>query len=592
MALDKLLTFTDYYNQLKTLDGLRQKWLAFMEQLKAVQDNLPEGKYLNAPYTISDSMLKVMRTSLDTVLPSGTNVVKKIYKDLGVIKYNDKLYVGFPESDLNNYLSGKTAAERSLRRVILLQGNNGCVGCCVRLINEFIPPQFSSSGYDILKCGGASTSWIYNYRWFEMEALGNLSTDGMVDLVSSNNIRRNASDPNIIFYPKQQIDVVSSIHSCYGSTIPIDVDFNKTKFCMDNNISSSSFAVKTKSDGTTNGEIIFTASKIGSSFIITVKPRLKEWQWAYSILVLLGRFSSQIFASSKGCNVECLWQPGEEFFPGDCISFQKSVCGSDSSCSQSTKQSMNNSVTNYHATYSNHKVSCPNGNIPVKMDCGEDVKAEVQSSSCIPCTPSMNTKFTCAVSSPTICQCNPPLQGCTANAIQQGIVPGYGCQSRTTRVPAGTYNHQTCNSSSQKCTVTQRRKPKETRETFYFKATGIGSGHSFEQLNGIYYLDNFLRVIDNMCVHSAISIIEAFNKFLKETNIPTNLTRNTPFPSLMTFCTVNYDITEGIIPFYTSWGVVRDTCSSEDEGSNIAEIDSCGLMQVHIGKTTTWTFFP
>lgn len=593
MALDKLLTFTDYYNQLKTLDDLRKKWLSFMEQLKAVQDNLPEGTYLNAPYNISDSMIQIMSTSLDTVLPSGTNVVKKIYKDLGVIKYNGTLYVGFPNSDLNNYLSGKTSTELNIRRVILLQGNNGCIGCCVRFINEFTPPQFSSGNYDILKCGGDYTSWIYNYRWFEMEALGSLATDGMVDLVSTNNIGISASDPNAIFSPKQQIDVVSSIHSCYGRNIPKEVNFNQTRFCMNNNISSSSFAVKTKPDRTTNGEIIFTASKIGSSFIITVKPRLEEWRWAYRILGLLCRFTLPVYINNAGCDFDCMWKPGEEFFPGDCIEYHPIICGYDPLCEAITHTSTANNLLEYHAVYETNEVTCYRESATTyKKTCGEKRKASLRSSACVSCNPAVNAKFTCAASPPELCTCNNSWIPCDfTRAYSQGVSPGYGCTMRYTRLPPETYSHVECKSTY--CSAVDRKKPKETREEYKFMAVGLGGYSLFYQLNALYYLDAFLQIIDNICVHSAISIIKNFNNFLKELAIPASLTRSTPFPSLMSFCTTSNNKTEGVIPVYESWGVVRNLCTYNDaDEPNIAEIDSCGLMQVHIGDTITWTFFP
>ena len=591
MALDKLLTFTDYYNQLKTLDTLRQKWLSFMEQLKAVQDNLPEGTYLNAPYNISDSMLQIMRTSLDTILPSGTNVVKKIYKDLGVIRYNGKLYVGFPESDLNNYLSGKTTAERNLRRVVLLQGNNGCVGCCVRLINEFAPPQFSSSDHDILKCGGASTSWIYNYRWFEMEALGNLSTDGMVDLVSSNNIRINASDPNAIFYPKQQIDVVSSIHSCYGSIIPKEVDFNKTKFCMDNNISSSSFAIKTKPDRTTNGEIILTASKIGSSFIITVKPRLKEWQWVYTLLIFLGRFIL-LEAVEAECPGSCTQYPEDDVGGGDCIATRESYCTSvDASVCGQTYDSSTQGNAYYNVTLELKDESC-----------GTSVQIEPVRSSpsatepifhCLNCPKDgVGGPKLCKASPRVYCPSGDPPTSCTYSAISTGS----GCSMK--RMYPQPQQLQTSNCTvNNDCTYRDTFRPSSTLGATDVQAYGVGSLEKLNVLQAFYNLWTFSSIIDHICIHTSINIVSSFIDFAKNISVPSQITRNTPFRDNFMICTDDGLTKDGLVLNYDSWGVVYNTCKCENNSdkstcSNIAEIDSCGLMQVHIGNTTTWTFFP
>lgn len=591
MALDKLLTFTDYYNQLKTLDDLRKKWLSFMERLKAVQDNLPEGKYLNSPHNISDSMIQIMSNSLDTVLPSGTNVVKKIYKDLGVIKYNGTLYVGFPNSDLNNYLSGKTSTELNIRRVILLQGNNGCIGCCVRFINEFTPPQFSSGNYDILKCGGDSTSWIYNYRWFEMEALGNLATDGMVDLVSTNNIGISASDPNAIFSPRQQIDVVSSIHSCYGSIIPKEVNFNQTRFCMNNNISSSSFAVKTKPNKISNGTIIFTASKIGSSFIITVKPRLIEWQWAYPLLVFLGKFVL-LEAVESGCPGDCTQYPEMEQGGGTCDGGPESHCTAVDSktCSQQYDSARQGNAY-YNVKFELKDESC--GASPYREDVTDENGNIIYH--CGNCPKGATGGRQLCKSAPlTFCQSGDSPSSCTYSAISAGN----GCNTINTYPPAQELIVNNCSIDNQ-CVDRETMRPSSTLGHTEVTAYGVGSRETLNKLQAFYNLWVFGTIINNMCVHTSINIIKSFIDFAKNINVPSQTIRDTPFRDSFMTC-IDDGITKyGLSLDYDSWGVVYNTCDCVENSAateancvNIAEIDSCGLMQVHIGDTTTWTFFP
>lgn len=587
MALDKLLTFTEYYNQLKTLDDLRIKWLSFMERLKAVQDNLPEGTYLNAPYNISDTMIQIMSTSLDTVLPSGTNVVKKIYnKDLGIIKYDGNLYVGFPDSDLNDYLSGKTSTELSRRRVILLQGNNGCIGCCVRFINEFTPPQFSSGNYDILKCGGDSTSWIYNYRWFEMEALGNLATDGMVDLVSTNNISINASDPNAIFYPTQQIDVVSSIHSCYGKDIPKEVNFNKTRFCMDNSISSSSFAVKTKPNETSNGRIIFTASKIGSSFIITVKPRLEEWKWAYSILGLLGRFAILEYAGTSCGDNKCTRYYGKYFDVGQCVETPSYICSHDKSCDYLSSIG-NNSRTNF-------TIGPSTVNPPLTDSCGRTILEVHGSGGCVSSCRGIG-KYLCDNLPPITCTNTNPPGTCMSASLHKGI----GCQIINIYDPLKVVDIQTCSAASNTCSTVRTYPPKTTLSRDEVVSPGVGDQKTLDILSGIYSLSTFFPIINHMCVHSAFNMINVATSWLNKINTPSTLTRGSPFPSDFKLCSLDDINNSGVVLSYESWGEVYNTCDCVDSSTteeanckNVAEIDSCGLMHVHIGNTTTWTFYP